>query len=677
VEYVEQHTGEPVDLSRIDVTAQREAIPEDPENNVRNDGIIELAYSQNSDFIQGVPNPVFYGKIHGPAQVLFLRHGWGTRSGQELQDSDMHWANDLENLPTPIQGACATVRNLGGEFEAKADCHDSPKAKFLTDNVVNVLLTDTFLTVCKTGMARKFGKFPLTRLTVSNLTPTGEQFFSTGSRMKGSIPSVLVGATGYYGSLFLLDNAIGWDPQWHHHERSAVGSLGGYAAYRGMDYFVRPSKLLSSMGGARSSVQLTPMSFGSGLLSAALVDALMGESFQEGSAARDALRTAGFFLPAIYRGMMGSRTLPLVTKYPMLAQAGRIATTTATIGFVADLGIMGYHHLTEDEAEITRDNRLYQRAGEIAKVRESWFSKLWRGALGMIVPAFMEHQVSQEYVEEARRELADNANGLAEGAAQVLRHQLIFGNSGEENHLEFYQKVDWELLRGENKLGVIKKDSGKGDWYLNTVASDLADPQIRYEYLENKSVAQQIRFIQGRYRWDLSEGDVQDILSRIALYHAREDLAQIHSFVSRGENPWAQIFDEAGKLNTGQETNLLIHLFASTGEVPTEEQLLALRKVGLLVRIRQLRQSYKEKKSASEEAWTDPVLRPIRDELRNVEALAKQLRLMGENGKFMTGEIGEQAMRISVAPAATNRPMLPPGSNVIKTVLRENASGLL
>jgi hypothetical protein len=183
------------------------------------------------------------------------------------------------------------------------------------------------------------------------------------------------------------------------------------------------------------------------------------------------------------------------------------------------------------------------------------------------MPSFTErHTIPEEYVDSARREMKDEADALATSSAQVLRHYLIFGDNGDNQKLDFFRELHMYGLRGENTLGVIKKGEGKSDWYLRTVAEDLADPKIRYEYLENKDPAEQIRFIQKRYQWDLSVNDVQEILGRIALFHARENLEQISTLVADAENPLGDL----KKL-----------LFGHLGEIPSEQQILALRQVGL------------------------------------------------------------------------------------------------
>jgi hypothetical protein len=413
--------------------------------------------------------------------------------------------------------------------------------------------------------------------------------------------------------------------------------------------------------GIGGAARLRPNSFGSALLSASLVDAVIGDQLRDDPASREAVKGTGFFLPAIYRGVMGNRVLGLTAKRPWLAGAGRYAAGAATAGFVADLGVMGYHHLSEGEAQITREHRLYQRAGEIAQLRQGWFSKLWRGALGIFMPSVAERAVPEEFVESARGEMKDHAQGLASSTAQALRHHLIFGHGGEDRSVEFYRKLDWDFLRGENELGVIKRGEDKPDWYLEVVAEDLADPVIRYRYLENKNVEQQINFIQNRYRWDLSPGDVREILGRIALHHARQGLADIHGYITREENVWAKLFDASGRLNPGQEKNLTTQLFASLGEVPSGKQILALRKVGLLVRIRQLREVLTEVTGRSKDPWTDLGVIRAELDLKDYEVIAKKMGVMDSEGNFAAGEITDQAMRIPVAQA----------------ILEENASGLL
>jgi hypothetical protein len=349
VDYIELHTGEPVDLLRIDPTTHREAIPGSPDNNIRNDGIIELSYSGQKKFSRGVPNPTFYAKIHGPAQVLFLRHGWVTPTGRNDQPFEARWA--LENLPTPLPGACALVTELGGAAEAKASCQDIPQSLIKLGWGANIAFgVDFSLSLLRTKIAREVGLFPITRLTIKNLTPIGTQELGATSRLVQTAPPVMVGAAAYFGSEILLDEIMGWDPASHLHERFAAGVVGGYYAHRWAASRIKSTPIpISGLSTVEKSI--APMHFGAGILTAGLVDALIGDFWQEGSATREAVRGSAFFLPAIYRGVMGSRTLPLVANRPRLAAGGRIAARVATLGFATDLGFMGYHHLTEGEAD--------------------------------------------------------------------------------------------------------------------------------------------------------------------------------------------------------------------------------------------------------------------------------------------------------------------------------------
>lgn len=638
VEYIEGHTGAPVDLSRIRMTTHREAIPGEPSNNLPNDGIVELDYFVNSQNQIGVSNPLFYARINATTQSMELRHGWITPKKERGVILEDRWA--LENLPTPIQGACTLVKELGGEAEKKAACVDYPQAGKAASGLFLFLGWDLTFTLFRTKMYRTYGRFPLSQWTIKNLSPTGAQTIGASSRFVQATP-LLAGAGAMFGSQAMLDHTLGWGPDFYSHERFAIGTAAGFGAQRTMQHWMTGK-------GIGGTSRLATTSFGAGILSAGLVDALIGDYFAGDAATRESIRSSAFFLPAVYRAMMGSRTLALASNYPRLAAGGKIAARVATVGFVADAGLMGYEHLTESDAETARQNRLHRRAEQLRRDSQSGFSNVWRDALRIFMPAFTErHTIPEEFLDTARREMEDTAVGFSTGASHILRHQLIFGNAADNRNVEFYQKVDWNFLREENKLGVIKKGKGKSDWYLDSVAKDLADPVVRYKYLENKDPEQQIRFLQDRYRWDLSVSDVHEILGRIALHRARQDLARIHTYSTPEQNTWAKMFDESGKLNTGEETNLRIHLFSSTGQIPSEEQILALRKVALLVNVRLLRERHRALEAASEEPWVDSKVQETRQEMKNWENLAVKLGLIGPDGKFTPGEIGEQAMRVN------------------------------
>lgn len=691
VRYVERHTGEPVDLARIEVVAQRESAGDATQNNLKNDGIVELSYAPTQDFTEGKRFPIFYGQINGGAQAIFLRHGWITpvqQSGTLVPRDE--WASEA-SLPTPIPGACAAVHDLGGAAEAKASCQDLSRAGWwgrnAAANAANVLGLDMLILgidLPRYGAAQFFNlfrsvknpvsplrTFPVTRWLGSQLAPVGPQPIAAGSRLAQTVPPALAGATAMFGAQALSDQIFSWDPELHRHDRFAIGVAAGYGAQRGMQYYMAQK----GWGGA---ARLKAASLGSGILTAGLVDALIGDQWAEGSAQRQAIRSSAFFIPAVYRGLMGSRTLSFIAKRPRLAAAGRMAGRVATWAFAADMGLLAFHNLTEEDAETARLNHLYQRAQELRKLHQNGFSNLWRGALETIMPAFTERNtVPEEYLSMARQEMIDQAKGLSDGAAQTLRYELIFGNGGENQNLDFYRRLDFSALRGENRLGVVKKGEGKSDWYLETVARDLADPVIRYHYFQNKTGEEQLRFIKNRYHWDLSNQDVQEILGRIALHQARQDLAQLHSLVNRRELAMADCFDGGGKLNPGKEPLLMHLLFKDLGEVPDEGQVLALRKVALLVRIRTLREQYRV---AKEDAWNseeDKWVIQAKGDLKKYETLALQLGLMDGGGNFTPGEIREFALGIPPAETPPSARRRYGKAEVIQAIMAENASGVL
>jgi len=658
VQYVELHLAQAVDLDQIRVLTHREQIPGDPNNNTQNDGIVELSYTPNLQCRVDENCPTFYGKIHGPAQALFLRHGWITPrrqgSGLVLEDS---WA--MENLPTPIAGACGTVRALGGEHESRTECADySPLAWWATVAGLNLAGVELF--------GRMFRRGSFAGWTLRNLRPTGTQTIPASTRFSQVAPGIAAGSAAMFGSNLLADYGFNMHPELHSHERFGMSALSGHSANWGVSHY------LARRAG---TPRVRTMSFGSGILSAGLVDALIGSQFEEGSAAREMIRGSAFFLPQVYRGIVGNRAMSFVASRPRLATAGRWGTQVVGAAFLTDVGIMGYRYASEGNSESTRNHRVYRRANELRRVDQGWLDNAWRSGLGMIMPSVVERDlVPGQYVDQARAEFQLTANSMANGAAQTIRHNLIFGNAGQNSQLDFYRQVDWGWLRGSNELGVVNRGD-RPNWYLDLVAEDLGSADLYRTYFDGKTRDQQIAFIREQYQWDLSLNDAQEVFARLSLHQARSQMADLHTYVTDSGNNFAGIFNESGNLVSGQEQNLTARLFGDQNQTPNNEQILGLRKVSLLVRIRVLRENLREKQSEMATGSVRQEIAFIERDLRTYTGIATELGLMDEAGNFTPGEITNHANRINIPQARLMERSSTSNADLLREVVQYNDGG--
>lgn len=652
VEYVELHSGAGVDLDRIAIRTQRESLPDATDNNVAQDGIVELIYTPSENCQVNQNCPFFYGKIHGPAQAIFLRHGWVTPRINPQMQVTMEQNYPMENMPHPVEGACETVHAIGGADEANAECQSLNPSEWMAISAgANWLGLDLFGTLI--GRSR-WGSMPFSRFMFRNFRPVGTQNIPWLQRLTQTAPGIAAGGLAMVGTHLGVAPAMGLDTPYHYNERFAMSAVAAQGANHGTHYLLQR---LATRGSAAQSASLPAAgsrvgvaSFGSALISAALVDALVGPAFgEEGSTSREVLRGSAFFLPQIYRGAMGSRTLALTASRPRVRLAGRVLGYGAVAAFVTDLGHMGYNYVSDGAVGSGRDHALYQRAGEIQNSTEG--GSLLRGALGMIAPSLTErYGVDETYVNQARQEFEIQANSMSENAAQLLRQTIIHGDAGQNRELAFYQGVDLHWLQGDNQLGTVRQE-GRPDWYLSLVAEDLGDPNLVRTSLEGRSSEEQIRFMQGQYNWDLSNGDVQEIFNRIALHHAREQIAQVHYLVQPEDNALARHFDAEGRLLPTQRDALLNQLFATGDRSLSTEQILGLRKVGLLVRIRQLREDLRGIESQRRSTTQQANLTTTQRDLAHYEGLARGLGLMDESGAFVAGELTDHANRVTIRPA--------------------------
>lgn len=714
VRYVELHTGQAVDLDRIRVETQRQVSCDgsDPEcqDNIRNDGVVELTYAPSDQCHINDRCSVFYGKIHGPGQSILLRHSVAIPQLENLQMGTpprIEHVSDL--LPLPVAGACATVRHLGGSDEVEAVCEDGVEVgrygAWAASGAIGFEFWGTIL-----NKARGRQAFPLTRWLIQNFRPAGSQIFPAADRAVQMGPGVVAGGAAMLGTQLIADPLLGLEANRHHDERFALGVLAGHGANlattrwlssRGIGTTLLPpastvpaataqrmvrstvdlgkhlaqspsisgifeSSAVMEEAMIREGARLRPMSLGSGLISAALVDTLIGPYLgEEGSTSREVLRGSAFFLPQVYRGVMGSRTLAFAER-PRVRGAGRALGWGATIAFLSDLAHMGYRYLSVGPTEMGRDHALYRRAQELQDAREG--SSLWRGFLNVIAPSLTESMtVSDDYVTEAQNEFALTAQSQVRNARQVLLHNLIHGGAGQNRNVDFYQRVNLDWLRGDNDLTTIQRQ-GHPDWYLGLVAEDLGDPNLYRTYLEGKNREQQIRFIQNQYEWDLSAEDVQEILARIGLHHARSQIADIQHLMNPGPDNLASLFDEEARLRPGMKDRLLNQLFTDFPEVPTEEQILALRQVALVVRVRQLREDLRGAQGASGQVGQGDDLRRIQRDLNRYTSLARELGLINESGDFVPSEIYDHAQRINVRVAQIESRPTTTGADLIREV---------
>ena len=537
------------------------------------DGIINLTYITSSQ-------DVYIGQIDANQQILKLRHG--TPTGEHDGIPDVRWDNPSQR---GVRDTCQAILALGGNQEDHLQCHAAadPVAQVNEVNQRKWLWTTGILAGNYTfaevvAMAMKRRSFPIARW-------VGQKTGLSLGTLPGENPATLkqmgvhglstgIGMLGFGLGETVVGDALGLHPTYHDHERFALGALLGYGAYRGSAALFE-TRLLGGKG-------LAPTSFGASLLSAGLVDATIGQLFEEHSSARLAVQGAGFFLPQIYRTLMGTRTMAM-SESRGISAVSRWGGRAVIASFLLDAGYMGLHHLNQSNVESGRENLLYERATAIQSQHQGFFASAFHGLAGLLMPAITQrYLVDGEYVDLARTQLQADASQLSSGLDSTLRHTLFFGASGEDLNPDFYRHLHWDFLRGSNELKDITLPDGR-TLPVEMVAEQIASPDINQRFTRMQP-EEQIRYIQRQYRGHhLSANDVRMILDQIGLTQVRRNLGDLQYVGSTQEQPLIAHFDQNGSLREGHEMSLAASLFPN--QDMSEERILGLRRVALCVRI--------------------------------------------------------------------------------------------
>lgn len=663
------------------IYADRHALPPLSEilvtNSRPNDGIIDLSYidEANSRMYVARLNAGFvapHATTAGPENVVSFNIGTLDARGRPTWQ---HHTAPTEVVPL----ACSTVHALGGNREDGFSCHDLPLSTIL-DGQRNTAITAGlgWWGSLEVG-SRLLRRGSFTRALVSGLRPIGTSELTASQRWWQTSPGVTLG----FGAMILsnpISDALGLTRRGHPHERwaLAVGMghgtnlLTNYLSSRlalGVDRSVgpllsdrlayetlpvpvgRPRSLSTSSievinpalpaeAQTFSRTRLRPMSLASGLLSSALVDATLGRYFEEGSPERFALRTTGFFLPQIFRSFIGERALAFSERRGV-AGVTRWGGRAVVALFAADALYMGVNYLSSGSVESGRRNTLYAHANEIQRRHQDWFSAFFDGVAESLAPSLAQRfLVGDEYVNVARREFENQSTVVGARASSALRQFLLFNPLGDDRDPEFYRHIDWSLFRGPNRMANVRRADGR----LLPVADvyeQISDPAVYSARIENATPAEQIRYIRDQFRGHhLSEGDVREILGRIAVYRLRDEIAQLHYIDTPEHQPLLRFFDVNGSLRADREGDLLAHVFPEIDQ--GENQILALRRVSLVNHIHQLEGAGRTAEAA------------------RYITVARELGLRDESGAWATTGEAHDVVEHGLALSASHPLDLPP-----------------
>lgn len=351
-----------------------------------------------------------------------------------------------------------------------------------------------------------------------------------------------------------------------------------------------------TFNGARGLVTMpfrAAWGMGPGLMASAIVDRTIGSQFAEGSTARHAIRFGSFFLPDIYRIARGNQAALIFETRPM-----RWASRAFAAGFIADMAFSGVNRWQHGSSGAATMNMVYQRANELHDRDEGLLRGVVDGAFEMIAPQVSAWWDSVEldgigfrpnrYQNAAREELRAFSVDTTRRADETLRRHAFFGSGGAGLDPDFYTRVDWGFLRGENRLEDIRLPDGR-EIPVRDILDQLQDPTVARRFTGDHP-EDQIAYIQRQFRgYRLSRAEVEQALDRISLHALRNDLASLSQFDLPENAAMRGLFDEHGALRPGQEGALLRHLFPE--HAPAEADILAQRRVSLALRILQARSS--------------------------------------------------------------------------------------
>lgn len=613
-----------------------------------NDGVIELFYSRGRD--------VYVAQIDANNQLaLHLRRG--TQRGNAVQ-----WAGPIEDRPTA--DACRTVQALGGEEERNFHCPTTPigdvppdlfrqRATWLGQwSASNLAAVELVNGVRRWRGATSWNAQSPTMSALRNsrawATPVGSNELSFTQRLAGYGPVLGAGAVTMFSANHVSD-MIGLHSDYHANERYAFGAYASYGSMSGMTWLLNRNR--------PASARLAAPSLAAGLVSSALVDATLGQMWQEGSGERQAVRMGAFFLPQVYRMAFGSRSIALAETRAASGMS-RWGGRAVSAAFYADAAYMIYDHLAHSNRETARSNMIYRRASQLHDANAHPLRWAFNGAVEMVAPSLAQRLLTPDsYVAQAQEEMNAASTDSARRLRGYLSHALLMGPTGPATDASFYTELNWDWLRGNERLGTLRRSDGH-ELPLDLIAEHLQVPAIHQHVFEELDQAQRVAYLQREFRgYDLSPADVEESLARIALHSARQEIRDLYLSAGGDAAALTHCFDENGSLLAGRESDLLAQVFP--GESVNPEQVLALRRVALARRILELRQN----DPAGELAALDRVGR----EIGLIDAGGN---LVGEASQFALASLESHPPAPVTAPPV--RPVIP-SSSVIQGIMAYGA----
>lgn len=602
-----------------------------------NDGIIELFYQSRG-------GDVFVAQIDASQQqALRLRHG-------RMNGNAVNWSGPIEGRPTA--DACRTVQALGGNEERDFHCPTTPAGDVPPDlfrqrvswlgqwSAGNLTAVELVNGVRRWRGATSWSAQSPTMSAIRNsrawMTPVGNNELGLSQRLFGYGSVLGVGAVTMASSNYFSD-MIGLHSDYHANERYALGAYSSYGAMSGMTWLLNRNRPAAS--------RLTAPSLVSGLVSSALVDATLGQMWQEGSAERQAVRMGAFFLPQVYRMAFGNRSLALA-ETRAAGGVSRWGGRAVAAAFFADAAYMIYDHASHSNRETARSNMIYRRASQLSDANSHPLRWALNGAAEMLAPSLAQRFLTpSEYVTQAQQELDASSNESAQRLRGYLSHALLMGPTGPATDARFYTELNWDWLRGNERLGTLRRADGH-ELPLDLIAEHLSVPSIHRHVFEELNHEQRIAYLQREFRgYDLSSADVEESLSRIALHSARQEIRDLAYTASGSSAALSACFDETGSLRAGNESALLEQIFPN--ESVNAEQVLALRRVALAHRILELRRS-------------DPL-----NELAALDRVGREIGLIDAGGNLVGDEsrLAQASMTASPElPLPPSRPAISPAS---------------
>lgn len=531
-----------------------------------NDGVLNLAYF-------GKDNYVYAGQLDANTQLLKIRRG-PFRGSQQIQFGPIEEQG--------IAGSCLAVQTLGGDQETSLQCSQppAPTGDFRAGASYTAGALVTQWSFFEAALWRRRA-----RISPRTWSERGQIGLSSAAAL-----------LGYNLAAYPLGDALGLHPVYHARERTDLGVGLGYGLYRGSHHLLN----------RRFGGNIRPTSLASGILTGALVEAVLRNTMNLDPQSSITAFGIGFLYPQIFSTAIGSRPLAF-TQTPRMQKIGRWGGRVVLAAFAADAGYMLTNYLSNGGSGSARQNRIYAEAYRLQGQDSGVFGNVVRGAFHFVAPSLTERVgVGSQYVDRVRTELRSQVDHASQNSEAILRHSLLFGGAGHALDPNFYTRVDLSPLAETNSLADVRNADGKllPVW---AVSEQLADPEIRRRVLEESSPEEQIDYIRRQFRGHrLSRTDAAEILARISLHHARAQIGELEFLATPEEAPLLRYFDGQGRLRDGQSDALVSHLFSE--QRLDSEQLLAMRRVVLSMRILELQNAGSD---ASELAAHTQVARQI------------------------------------------------------------------